>query len=153
MKFDTLINTCMTEDAIKGGKADKQTPESIAKHHKVSIEDILYQVSIGVKVEMEHTNDPKIAKEISLDHLFEFPDYYTRLKKMEAEAKKGTDVKEEMVSTDVVGTSGYQTSGVAPQDDIPYAKGDTRIPKSLFSKGKKKKKKQMHIFRRSKIKM
>jgi hypothetical protein len=34
-------------------------------------------------VEMEHTNDKNIAKEIALDHLFELPDYYSRLKKIE----------------------------------------------------------------------
>ena len=37
------------------------------------------QLSIGVQVEMEHTNDPKIAQEIALDHLAEDPEYYTKL--------------------------------------------------------------------------
>jgi len=37
------------------------------------------QLSIGVQVEMEHTNDPKIAQEIALDHLSEDPEYYTKL--------------------------------------------------------------------------
>jgi hypothetical protein len=32
--------------------------------------------------------DPEIAKEIAMDHLAEFPDYYTRLDKMEKEAEK-----------------------------------------------------------------
>jgi hypothetical protein len=41
---------------------------------------------MGIKVEMEHTTDPLIAKRISLDHLSEIPDYYTRLAKMEKEA-------------------------------------------------------------------
>ena len=30
-------------------------------------------------VEMEHTNDPDIAKEIAMDHLTEDPDYYSKL--------------------------------------------------------------------------
>lgn len=42
----------------------------------------------GIKVEMEHTNDPKIAERIALDHLEEIPDYYTRLLKMEKQAMK-----------------------------------------------------------------
>lgn len=46
------------------------------------------QLSLGTKVEMEHTNDTKVARKIALDHLKEFPDYYTRLLKMEKEAKK-----------------------------------------------------------------
>ena len=37
---------------------------------------------------MEHVNDKDKAREISLDHLVEIPDYYTRLAKMEDEAKK-----------------------------------------------------------------
>lgn len=46
------------------------------------------ELSAGVKVEKEHTDDPKMAKRIATDHLAEFPDYYTRLKKMEAGAMK-----------------------------------------------------------------
>jgi len=46
------------------------------------------ELAMGVKVEMEHTNDPKLARKIALDHLAEFSNYYTRLKKMEAGAMK-----------------------------------------------------------------
>jgi hypothetical protein len=42
---------------------------------------------MGIEVELEHTNDRDIAREIALDHLFELPDYYTRLKNMEKEAE------------------------------------------------------------------
>jgi len=45
------------------------------------------EVKMGIDVEMEHTDNKKIAKRIALDHLAEFPDYYTRLLKMEDEAK------------------------------------------------------------------
>jgi len=37
------------------------------------------QLSIGVQVEMEHTNDHEIAQEIAMDHLTEDPQYYTKL--------------------------------------------------------------------------
>jgi len=46
------------------------------------------QIAMGIKVELEHTTNKQIAKKIALDHLSEIPDYYTRLAKMEAEAKK-----------------------------------------------------------------
>jgi hypothetical protein len=46
------------------------------------------QLEMGIEVEMEHTSDPLIAKRIALDHLSEITDYYTRLAKMEAEAKE-----------------------------------------------------------------
>jgi hypothetical protein len=44
------------------------------------------ELKIGMKVEMEHTTDPVLAKRISLDHLAEIKDYYSRLIKMEKEA-------------------------------------------------------------------
>jgi hypothetical protein len=37
------------------------------------------QLSTGVQIEMEHTNDLDIAKEIAMDHLTEDPKYYTKL--------------------------------------------------------------------------
>jgi hypothetical protein len=64
-------------DMIPGGKADDKSP----------LEFDLEQLSMGVDVENEHTDDPLIAFEIAMDHLAEFPDYYTRLKAMEDQAK------------------------------------------------------------------
>lgn len=46
------------------------------------------QLAMGIKVEMEHTKDKTVAKQIAMDHLTEIPDYYTRLEKMEDEAKE-----------------------------------------------------------------
>lgn len=78
----------MKKDYIKGGKADKLSVEDIAKKHDVSVEKIEAQIDMGKKVEMEHVKDVKLAREIAMDHLEEIPDYYTRLKNMEKEAKK-----------------------------------------------------------------
>lgn len=61
----------------------------VLKHTDVS--DSEYdedELEMGIKVELEHTDDKDIAKEIAKDHLSEFPDYYTRLKKMEKEAEE-----------------------------------------------------------------
>lgn len=41
------------------------------------------QLAKGVQVEMEHTNNPVIAKQIAKAHLKELPDYYTRLETIE----------------------------------------------------------------------
>jgi len=38
---------------------------------------------MGIKVEMEHTSNPMMSKKIALDHLAEFPEYYTALAEME----------------------------------------------------------------------
>jgi len=48
------------------------------------------QLEMGIKVEMEHTTNPKVAKQIAIDHLLEFCNkpYYTELKKMEKKLKK-----------------------------------------------------------------
>jgi len=61
------------------------SPEEIAKKHGVSIDKIEHQLKKGIKVELEHTKDKKVAREIALDHLLEFPDYYDRLEKAEKE--------------------------------------------------------------------
>jgi len=42
----------------------------------------------GYTIEREHTTDTDIAKEIAMDHLFEDPKYYTKLKKIEETIQK-----------------------------------------------------------------
>lgn len=61
-----------------------KSPEELAKKFGRPLKAILKQLEMGIRVEMEHTNNPKLAREIALDHLGELPDYYSRLKKMEA---------------------------------------------------------------------
>lgn len=80
MKFDLLV-----EETLKG-LAKGKTLEDIAKKHDVSIEHLNSQLNKGIKVEVEHTEEIETAKKIAMDHLFENPNYYTDLKKME---KKG----------------------------------------------------------------
>lgn len=70
---------------MKGGKADKLTLPKIAKKHKVPIEDLTLQLKLGIKTEMEHTDNKSKAKEIAMDHLAENPKYYTKLKKAKLE--------------------------------------------------------------------
>ena len=64
----------------------------------MDVSDIQKQLDMGAPIEHEHTKNQKLAVEIALQHLDEIPDYYTRLKKMEADAKrehkKFKDVKE-----------------------------------------------------------
>ena len=47
------------------------------------------ELKVGIEIEMEHTTDPRVARKIALDHLAEFPTYYTALLKMEARLRKG----------------------------------------------------------------
>lgn len=68
-KFNKLYEQC----ADMYGFADRRK----LQEHEVNPE----QLKIGIKIEMEHTRDPKIAKQIAMDHLAEDPHYYTKLKK------------------------------------------------------------------------
>jgi len=45
------------------------------------------ELKMGIGIEKEHTDDIDIATQIAKDHLAEIPDYYTRLIKMEKDAK------------------------------------------------------------------
>ncbi len=81
-----------------------KTVEQIAKKHRLEVSFVQNQLDMGEPIEHEHTQDHDLAKYIALQHLDEIPDYYTRLKKMEADAKrhhkKFKDVKEETKSGD-----------------------------------------------------
>jgi len=81
-----------------------KTVEQIAKKHRLDVSFIQKQLDMGEPIEHEHTKDHTLAMDIALQHLDEIPDYYTRLKKMEADAKKHhkkfKDVKEETKSGD-----------------------------------------------------
>ncbi len=81
-----------------------KTVEQIAKKHRLDVSFIQKQLDMGEPIEHEHTKDHDLARDIALQHLDEIPDYYTRLKKMEADAKKHhkkfKDVKEETKSGD-----------------------------------------------------
>jgi len=65
-----------------------KTVEQIAKKHRLDVSFIQKQLDMGEPIEHEHTKDHELAMDIALQHLDEIPDYYTRLKKMEASAKK-----------------------------------------------------------------
>jgi hypothetical protein len=88
-----IVNKVPTvrEEVLKGGKSDGKTLEDIAKKHdkkgyydvKDMVSSLQKQLNKGVKVEMEHTDDKNRAKEIAMDHLWEDPNYYDKLKKIE----------------------------------------------------------------------
>jgi len=67
----TTIRESMEQ--IKGGLADGKSDDLFDAE----------QLQNGISIEMEHTNDEAIAKEIAKDHLTEDPEYYIKLAKME----------------------------------------------------------------------
>jgi len=72
MKLSLITERFITrQDIISGGLADK-----------VNVSDFdSKQLEMGIKVELEHTKDEKLAREIAMDHLKEDPHYYTKLSK------------------------------------------------------------------------
>lgn len=70
-----------------------KTVDQIAKKHRLDVSFVEKQLKMGIPIEHEHTKDKDLATDIALQHLDEIPDYYTRLKKMEASAKKSHDKK------------------------------------------------------------
>ena len=77
IKKDFGIDIKDFKDQLKGGKSDGK---DITKYD-------LKQILMGIKIEQEHTSNKMIALEITMDHLEEIPDYYTRLIEMEEEAE------------------------------------------------------------------
>jgi hypothetical protein len=65
------------EEKFKGGEADNMSPEDLAKKHDVDVKDIKKEIVVGTKIEMEHTDSKSEAKEIAMDHIAEFSDYYS----------------------------------------------------------------------------
>lgn len=87
--FIGTIDNINETEKLKGGLSDKKTLEDIAKKHDSKgyyhivnmVQSLKKQLDIGVKIEMEHTNNKDEAMEIALDHLWENPKYYSKLKK------------------------------------------------------------------------
>lgn len=75
-----IKNYTKNEDFIPGGSADGKSLKDVSSKHKIDIKKLEKELELGIKDEMEHTNDKKIAKEIAIDHLWKVPNYYTKLK-------------------------------------------------------------------------
>jgi 2'-5' RNA ligase len=63
---DESLDKGQYEEKLVGGIADGTSPEDYDPE----------QLETGTRVEMEHTDDPEIAREIAMDNLKEDPDYY-----------------------------------------------------------------------------
>jgi hypothetical protein len=145
-KNGKMVPNCVkeSEEKLKGGISDDKTLMDLAKKHsyddssdsttKNKIDDMLQtlksQFKKGLKVELEHTDDKSIAKEIVLDHLSEDPHYYTELKKIEATEATGS------------GSSGqYSTTAAWAKSTSKKdwgGKKKTQIPGGKFVQVKKK---------------
>lgn len=80
-------------------KISTQNAEEIGNDLGINWDEVrLDEFTIGLNIEMEHgtrypetnvtNNDEKLTGKIAWAHLKEFPDYYTRLEKLEKEASE-----------------------------------------------------------------
>lgn len=77
------------KDQLPGGLADDKKPSDFDSK----------QLQKGIDVEMEHTTDQEMAKEIAMDHLTEDPEYYDMLEKVEKKhkGKRMSDLKDQLI--------------------------------------------------------
>jgi hypothetical protein len=75
---------------------NKPTPTvaNLVKKYKVTAEEVQAQLRRGIQVEMEHTRNPQVAREIALDHLGEDLHYYEKLRKIEKTSIKESTLLE-----------------------------------------------------------
>ena len=82
---------------IKGGLTDNKSIHEIVMHHgddswaSIQFESLEKQIKTqlekGTKVELEHTDDKEIAREIAMDHIWEDRKYYDKLADIEESTK------------------------------------------------------------------
>ncbi len=99
--IDDKLEVSESEE-LKGGNADNKSLIHIAKKHDAKgyyhidnmVQSLKKELEMGIKIEMEHTDDKDKAKEIAMDHLWENPSYYSKLKKSDIEEEVKTDLNE-----------------------------------------------------------
>lgn len=89
------FNPLNEEEMMTGGLADDKDETDFDPK----------QLQKGMEVEMEHTSDEQMAKEIAMDHLTEDPLYYQKLEKMEAENVQHGSVEKRAVDYDLADSS------------------------------------------------
>ncbi len=73
--------TGTSPELIPGGKAEGMSDRDFNP----------FDLDEGERVEMEHTRDRRVAREIARDHLVEDPDYYKKLRAVEGDGKGGLE--------------------------------------------------------------
>jgi len=73
-ELENRVAALKKSDKMHGGLADKKSPKDFDRT----------ALAEGQQVEMEHTDNAAVAREIAMDHLTEDPNYYKKLARMEA---------------------------------------------------------------------
>lgn len=101
---------------IRGGLSAKKTVKDIAKIHNVSTDEVISKLKKGIKIELEHTSDERIATEIAMDHLIEMLDYYEKLETIEERLNRPQE---------------FPSLEFAQQTGIDFVTTDWKLPKDV----------------------
>jgi hypothetical protein len=128
----------IVENRLEGGLSDNMTLSDIAKKHVGNSSSKAYTMAFyllknelkkGIKVEMEHTNDSEIAKGIAKDHLYEDPDYYTKLEKCQIDESEEKTIHKVCYMVTLDKESQNKLHELSKQFDI---KADEIVPKDEY---------------------
>ena len=141
-----LNNIVFSEEELVGGESDNMTTEDLAKKHNVDVKSIKKEIGIGSQIEKEHTDSDEEAKEIALDHIAEFPDYYSNdefgiiaIEKNRGEGRKTIRIsKSDMEKFHVDGKLDVDGISLTFSDEVDEASGASGSGSyvGLFSGGK-----------------
>ena len=116
-EYEEVDEIAVQTDKIPGGLAKDKTLIDLAKKYdekeyydpkQFAAKVIKPQLIKGIKVEMEHTTDVRIATEIAMDHLWEDLHYYEKLATIENESVIGEQSGLGAIPNDGNSTTGYQ---------------------------------------------
>lgn len=93
-------------EELIGGLADGMSVEDLAEKHGVEVRDIQRELEIGIEIELEHDHSPLKAKEVAMDHIFEFPDYYSNKDHGLVASEKGLETVHETTILEFFGAFG-----------------------------------------------
>lgn len=122
---------------IKGGKADNLTVKDLAKKHGVSVKQIEKEIELGIPIEKEHVgNDIAKAREIAMDHVFEFKDFYSNKRYGAIATEKGLKKTEKKEKVDYMsaGGGGTTTSSVGGVNGMGYTSPAAWAPGGILTK-------------------
>ena len=88
--YEEIDEIAVQIDKIPGGLAKDKTTKDLANKYNVELSKIKEYLTNGIKVEMEHTTDVRIAAEIAMDHLWEDLKYYDKLATIESKIEEAT---------------------------------------------------------------
>lgn len=111
--FELYIKELMVKyhsEKIEGGKSDYRPDSDFDPE----------ELKIGIEIELEHTNDREIAKEIAKDHLEEHPKYYSALVKMEKALSKEPQWLNAEIISHLLSKVPFYTNWSNLMESLPY---------------------------------